>query len=40
MIEDMKLMFRNAQALQNEEGSQVCHGDPDRLPTVMNPSKD
>lgn len=40
MIEDMKLMFRNARHY-NEEGSQVrARGDPDRLPTVMNPSKD
>lgn len=40
MIEDMKLMFRNARHY-NEEGSQVrVRGDPDRLPTVMNPSKD
>lgn len=40
MIEDMKLMFRNARHY-NEEGSQVrARGDPDRLPTVMTPFND
>ena len=40
MIEDMKLMFRNARHY-NEEGSQVrARGDPDRLPTVMLPFND
>ena len=35
MIEDMKLMFRNARHY-NEEGSQVrALGDPDRRPTAM-----